>query len=111
MVPFMYPEGGGPYVNIGPKSCSSCDVVFAISVRRHRCRKCNRRFCNQCSANRMLLAGSTRHQRVCTRCFEDGNNTKSVELALLLHVMREVGEPSEKLPGISDKCEGDQPFQ
>ena len=52
--------------------CSSCELTFSLSIRKHHCRRCGEIFCDKCTSKATQLPylgyGITA-QRVCENCF------------------------------------------
>ena len=49
-------------------ACQKCSEPFTMLVRRHHCRKCGGIFCYNCSNYTLVLASSSKPQRVCEPC-------------------------------------------
>eukprot|EP00474_Spongospora_subterranea_P002699 CRZ03157.1 hypothetical protein [Spongospora subterranea] len=66
--PIMQPASWVPD-NAG-NSCALCNKSFSMIVRRHHCRHCGALTCNQCSSNRVPIAGNKNgvNVRFCDKC-------------------------------------------
>eukprot|EP01062_Namystynia_karyoxenos_P056688 TRINITY_DN475_c5_g1_i1.p1 TRINITY_DN475_c5_g1~~TRINITY_DN475_c5_g1_i1.p1 ORF type:complete len:857 (+),score=295.27 TRINITY_DN475_c5_g1_i1:271-2571(+) len=51
-------------------NCRKCQAEFSVTRRKHHCRRCGQIFCAKCSANRLVIPGLFRDERVrlCDAC-------------------------------------------
>ncbi len=66
-------------------SCTICMAEFTVLNRRHHCRQCGSLVCNNCSLGRRVIDGTTKVERVCSRC-EHLIGMKDHSDALHLHI-------------------------
>ena len=52
-------------------TCRQCKNSFSSKRRKHHCRNCGRIFCNDCSSQKIKLAGSKKDSRCCDTCVTD----------------------------------------
>lgn len=50
------------------KECASCNVVFSVTKRKHRCQHCCKIFCADCCAKNVVCGPNQRNHKVCDSC-------------------------------------------
>lgn len=82
--------------------CRKCGLEFTFSRRKHHCRRCGQIFCAKCSANRVVIPGLFRGEKVrlcdsCTRVVEGPGLTPQTSSGYLdPHISGEGGDVETK---------------
>ena len=74
-------SAAAPPKRIDSAVCFECKRPFALTLRRHHCRRCGRSFCDRCSARTAALPkiGYLQPVRVCDGCWEEERDTEDGE--------------------------------